>query len=280
MRLVQCNNWRGIYFYLHSEHYMVNKTIMKNIRIPIIATISAAIFLATALASLISLSVLQPYDGILYAFGQTQEVAGGGRQQITNVVLSSSNVLSLSSLTSQDSPYQGSKSAPITVIDFSDLQCHLCARFVKNTEPKINETYIQTDKVALVFKHLPNRGFDSMPAALAAQCTQDQGKFWQFHNLLYEKQGPIDSGWANKDNLKKLAYQISGLDMHNFNSCFDSQKYKSFVESDIASAHSLGFTETPSFIIVKSDGSNPQKIERPQPFPAFKAVIDKELGRA
>jgi protein-disulfide isomerase len=254
---------------------MSNKTIMKNIRIPIIATISSAIFLTTALASLISLSVLQQHDGIFYVYGQTQEIVGG-QQQITNAA-SSSNILSLSSLASQGSPYQGSKSAPVTVIDFSDFQCHLCARYVKNTEPKINETYIQTGEVALVFKHLPNRGFDSMPAALAAQCIQDQGKFWQFHNLLYEKQGPIDSGWANKDNLKKLASQISGLDMHKFDSCFDSQKYKSFIENDIALAHSLGFTETPSFIIVKNDGSSPQKIEGPQPFPAFKAVIDKEL---
>jgi protein-disulfide isomerase len=231
--------------------------------------------LATALASLISLSVLQQHGGIFYVYGQTQGIAGG-QQQITNAA-SSSNILSLLSLTSQGSPYQGSKSAPITVIDFSDFQCHLCARYVKNTEPKINETYIQTGKVALVFKHLPNRGFDSMPGALGAQCTQDQGKFWEFHNLLYEKQGPIDSGWVNKDNLKKLASQISGLDMHKFDSCFDSQKYRSFIENDIALAHSLGFTETPSFIVAKRDGSNPQKIEGPQPFVSFKAVIDREL---
>jgi len=164
---------------------------MKNIRMPIIASISAVIFLATALALLISLSVLQQYDVIFYVYGQTQGIARG-QQQITNAT-SSSNLLSLLSLISQGSSYQGSKSAPVTVIDFSDLQCHLCARYVKNTEPMINKSYIQTGKVALVFKHLPNRGFDSMPAALAAQCAQDQGKFWQFHNLLYEKQGPIDS---------------------------------------------------------------------------------------
>jgi protein-disulfide isomerase len=252
---------------------------LKNIRIPTIATISSTIFLATALASLFSLSVLQQHDGIFNVYGQTQGVTGEQQHQITNAA-SPSNMLSLSRLTSQGSPYQGSTSAPVTVIDFSDFQCHLCARYVKNTEPKINETYIQTGKVSLVFKHLPNRGFDSMPGALAAQCTQYQGKFWQFHNLLYEKQGPIDSGWANKDNLKKLASQISGLDMHKFDSCFGSQKYKSFIENDIALAHSLGFTETPSFIVVKNDGSNLQKIEGPQLFPAFKAIIDKELGGA
>ncbi|MGI0043424.1 MAG: thioredoxin domain-containing protein [Nitrososphaeraceae archaeon] len=67
------------------------------------------------------------------------------------------------------SPYFGDLSAPITIVDFSDFQCHLCARNVKNTEPLINETYIQTGKVVLVFKHPPNRGFDSMGAHLASQ---------------------------------------------------------------------------------------------------------------
>ena len=86
---------------------------LKNIRIPTIATISSAIFLATALASLISLSVLQQHDGIFYVYGQTQGIAGG-QQQITNAA-SSSKILSLLSLISQGSPYQGSKSAPVTV---------------------------------------------------------------------------------------------------------------------------------------------------------------------
>lgn len=190
------------------------------------------------------------------------------------------NNISLSTLIKEGSPHLGSISAPITVIDFSDFQCHLCARYVKATEPEINKTYIQTGKVNLVFKHLPNRGSDSMGVAIAAQCTNDQGKFWQFHNLLYKNQGPIDSGWVNKDNLKKFASQLKGLDMQKFNSCFNSQKYKPFVESDLALAHSLGFTQTPSFMIVKSDGSNPQQLLGPQPFPEFKSVIDKELGGA
>jgi protein-disulfide isomerase len=230
------------------------------IRISIATAIISAIIYSAALASssfILSLSQS-------HAFAQTQGNAG----------------LSLTNLIKQGQPHQGSILDPITIIDFSDLQCRLCQRFVKSTEPQINSTYIQTGKVALVFEHLPNRGFDSTPAALAAQCTNDQGKFWQFHNLLYKNQGPIDSGWASKDNLKKFVLQTPGLDMQKFNSCFDSQKYKTFVESNLALAHSLGFTQTPSFIIVKNDGSNPQKLEGPQPFPEFKAVIDKEFGGA
>lgn len=142
----------------------------------------------------------------------------------------------------------------------------------------LNETYIQSGKVALVFKHLPNRGFDSMVAALAAQCTNDQGKFWQFHNLLYANQKQIDSGWVNKDNLKKFALLIPGLDIQRFNSCFDSDKYKVFVENDIKLALSFGFRETPSFIIVNSDGSNPEFLQGALPFPSFKAVMDRKLS--
>ena len=253
------------------KHIIYNNIVRNKIRISIaiMVIVSVALFsYSTSLAPSSSLLLVSQFfhdKSSTYAFAQTQ---GGEKNP----------ALSLSNLIKQGSPYQGNKSAPVTVIDFSDLQCKLCQRFVKSTEPQINSTYIQTGKVALVFKHLPNRGFDSTPAALAAQCTSDQGLFWQFHNLLYKSQGPIDSGWASKDNLKKLASQIPRLDIQKFNSCFNSQKYKSFIESDLALAHSLGFTQTPSFIIVNSDGSNPQKLEGPQPFPEFKAVIDKEGG--
>ena len=118
---------------------------------------------------------------------------------------STESPFSLTNLIEQGSPFLGDPSAPITIVDFSDFQCHLCARYVENTEPLINETYIQTGQAALVFKHLPNRGFDSMGAHLAAQCTNEQEKFWQFHQLLYENQKGIDTGWVNQDNLKKFA---------------------------------------------------------------------------
>ena len=188
------------------------------------------------------------------------------------------NELSLSSLIKQGSPHLGDFSAPITIIDFSDFQCYLCARYVKETEPIIYENYIQTGKVNLVFKHLPNRGSDSMGAAIAAQCTNDQGKFWEYHKILYTNQKPIDSGWVSKDNLKKLASKITGLNMSNFNSCLDSEKYKSLVEKDITfGSSSLGFQDTPSFIIVNNDGSKPEILRGAHPFPSFKALIDKKI---
>lgn len=186
--------------------------------------------------------------------------------------------LPLQDLIRNGSPFQGKVSAPITIIDFSDFQCYLCNRFVKNTEPLVNQSYIQTGKVALVFNHLPNRGFDSMGAALAAQCTNDQGKFWQFHNLLYSNQKAIDSGWVSKENLKNFASQIPGLDIKRFDRCFDSEKYKSFVQKDIELALSFGFKETPSFIVENSNGSSQETMSGALPFESFKAVIDKKIS--
>jgi protein-disulfide isomerase len=125
-----------------------------------------------------------------------------------------------------------------------------------------------------VFKHIPNRGFDSKNASLAAQCTNDQGQFWEFHKILYANQGPIDSGWVNEENLKKFASQLQDFNTTKFNSCFDTKKYESFIDKDIALANSLGFTETPSFIIMNSEGSVIEKIQGPKPFPIFKTVIE------
>jgi protein-disulfide isomerase len=117
-----------------------------------------------------------------------------------------------------------------------------------------------------------------MGAHLAAQCTNEQEKFWQFYKLLYENQQGIDSGWVNEDNLKKLASQIPGLEMEKFNTCFEAQTYREFVDNDVKLANSQGFFETPSFIVVNStDGSDPEIIRGAQPFPAFQSVIEKKL---
>src|SRR5215204_1850627 len=186
--------------------------------------------------------------------------------------------LTLSTLTREGSPLLGNPAALVTIIDFSDFQCYLCARYVKATEPSIKDAYVETGQVVLVFKHLPNRGFDSLGASIAAQCTHEQGKFWDFHKILYENQKPIDSGWVNQENLKKFASKINGLDIEKFNECLDSQKYKEFVQKDIDLGSSFGFQDTPSFVIVNSkDDSDPEILKGAHPFPSFKAIIDEKL---
>ena len=206
--------------------------------------------------------ILLNYNGY-YVFAQ---------QQMKNDELSVQNLLK------SGSPIEGNPHSPVTIWDFSDFQCPNCGRYVKNTEPLLNETYIQTGKASLVYKYFPVVGFDSMNAALAGQCSQEQGKFWQFHKALFANQQPIDSGWVNKDNLRAFASQISGLDLQKFSECLDSERYKDHINNDLEMAKKFQLRATPSFIIVKNDDvTDPYILTGAHPFPSFAAIIDDKL---
>jgi protein-disulfide isomerase len=213
-------------------------------------------------------------------FSPANHELGDSRQPINrseNVVIGAIN-LSPQNLIHSGSPLLGNPFAPVTIVEFGDFQCKFCDRFAKETEPKINATYIQTGKVNMVFKNFVTHGPDSITAAMAAQCANDQGKFWNIYDTLYKNQGEENSGWARADNLKKFASQITGLDIQKFNSCLDSSKYKSFVDKDNAFAISSGFRGTPTFIIEKGDGSKAETLLGAYPFPSFQAIIDKKLS--
>jgi len=186
--------------------------------------------------------------------------------------------LAISSLLAQGSPVFGNQSAPVTIVEFGDFQCHFCGRFAKQTEPQLNSTYFQTGKANLVFKHFVTHGSDSFSAATASQCANDQGKFWNFYETLYNNQGEENSGWVSVNNLKKLATGIPGMDTQKFDSCFDSQKYKSLVENDTNFAFASGFQGTPTFIIQKNSRTDREVLLGAYPFQSFQAIIDKKIS--
>jgi protein-disulfide isomerase len=194
-------------------------------------------------------------------------------------VSSSDNPLSLLALSKNEggSPVLGSLDAPVTVIDFSDFQCPRCARYVKSTEPEIKKEYVDTGKVALIFKHFPRLGEDSFSAALASECANEQGKFWEYHDVLFQNQQGENSGWASKEKLKEFVSQI-GLDRQQFDSCLDSEKYKSTIDRDLALVEELDLQTTPSFLILNSDGTEMEVLTGAYPFPSFKALIDKKIS--
>src|SRR6476469_6646084 len=171
------------------------------------------------------------------------------KQTINHSKIGTTSNLSSQSLIISGSPLLGKPYAPITIVEFGDFQCKFCDRFAKETEPKINSTYIQGGKVNMIFKNFVTHGPDSITAAMSAQCANDQGKFWNFYQILYKNQGSENSGWANTYGMKKFALQIPGLDIQKFNSCLDSSKYKLFVNKDNTLAISSGFKSKPSVVI-------------------------------
>ncbi|MCV0410207.1 DsbA family protein [Nitrosopumilus sp.] len=174
--------------------------------------------------------------------------------------------------TAMGSAILGDPSAPITIVEFGDYQCHQCYNWFHNTKPAITRDYIETGKVNLVFVDLAFLGSDSLKAAQASYCAEDQGKYWDYHDLLYNSQeSKIDGGWANSERLKAFAFSL-GLDMNLFDSCLDSGKYSKRVQYNIQQAKDHGVGGTPGFFIVGPDGQ--QQISGAQPFSVFKQILD------
>ena len=174
--------------------------------------------------------------------------------------------------TAMGSPILGDPSAPVTIVEFGDYQCHQCQNWFKNTKPSITQDYIETGKVNLVFVDLAFLGRDSPKAAQASYCAEDQEMYWEYHDLLYVSQeSKIDGGWANDERLKAFAFAL-GLDMELFESCLDSGKYSKRVQYNIQQARDHGVRGTPGFIVVGPDGQ--QQLGGAQPFSVFKQVLD------
>ncbi len=177
--------------------------------------------------------------------------------------------------TAMGSPILGSESAPVTIVEFGDYQCHQCYNWYHNTKDSIFENYIDSGKVNLVFVDLAFLGRDSIKASSASYCAEEQGKYWEYHDILYNYQEGIDSGWANSERLKAFAQNL-GLDEELFNSCLDSGKFNKRVQYNISEAKKHGTTGTPTFIIIGPDGQQ-QKLVGAQPYSVFKNVLDSMI---
>jgi len=163
-------------------------------------------------------------------------------------------------------PSKGPASAPIEMVEFSDFQCPFCLR-AHATVDEVLKKY--GDRIHFVYRHypLPNHP-NARPAAEAAACAAEQGKFWQYHDRLFEQQSRLSEA-----DLKAHAAAL-GLDAPKFNACVDSRKYRDQVETDMKEGNEAGVDGTPAFFI------NGRLLSGAQPFQAFQRLIDEELGRA
>jgi len=164
-----------------------------------------------------------------------------------------------------DSPSQGPANAPIELVEFSDFQCPFCYRAHPTVKQVLN-TY--GSKVRFVYRNypLPNHP-NARPAAEAAQCANEQGQFWAYHDRLFADQNKLGDA-----DLRASAVAL-GLDAPKFNACLDSHKYKPRVDADLQAGNEAGVNGTPAFFI------NGRMISGAQPYDEFKKVIDEELAR-
>jgi protein-disulfide isomerase len=164
-----------------------------------------------------------------------------------------------------NSPAKGSANAPIELIEFSDFQCPFCLR-ADPTVQQVLKTY--GDRIRFVYRHypLPNHP-NARPAAEAAACANEQGKFWPYHDRLFANPSKLSDA-----DLKQAAAEL-GLNTSQFNTCVDTHKLKPLVDADVRDGEQAGVNGTPAFFI------NGRAISGAQPYDVFKKIIDEELSR-
>lgn len=170
-------------------------------------------------------------------------------------------------VSADDDPFLGSSGAPVVIIEFSDFECPYCGTFFRNTLPELKEKYINTGKVKFVYRDFPLPSHkNAQAAAEAAQCANDQNKYWEMHNKIFENQEAIA-----KNDLINYAASL-GLNENDFKKCFGDGKYAKEVKADLNDGSRLGVDGTPTFFI------NGQKLVGAQPFSAFEKIIEEILA--
>ena len=176
-------------------------------------------------------------------------------------------------------PIIGNPDAPITIIEFSDFQCPFCARFHIETLPLIMNEYINEGQVKLVFRDFPIQSIhpNALPASVAAECANEQGKFKEMHDMLFENQNK----WSNQslDNLMITLSQYASemeLEEEKFDSCLKNGKYIEEIQKDLDDGRTYGVSGTPGFF-VGNDQIGFIELTGAQPFENFKKVIDNQL---
>jgi len=185
--------------------------------------------------------------------------------------------IELSIFTGNSSPILGDPNAPITLVEFGDYQCFFCNRHFQETEAKLIENYINTGKVKMIFKDFTIIGPDSTSAAHATHCANDQGKFWDYHHILYTNWGGENNGWASSEHLLEFAQEIN-LDTEQFTQCMLAKSHEAIIDASNQDARTLGLGGTPGFFII-GPNSDVTKLGGAQPYEVFERIFEEELTK-
>ncbi len=214
---------------------------------------------------MVSGAVIYSRDG---STGQNALVGGQQKVEIKKIDIEVKNA-----------PMLGDANAPVTIIEYGDFQCPFCQRYAQNVQSAIISEYVNSGKAKFVWKDYAFLGQESLWAAEAARCANDQGKFWQYHDYVYSHQGQENSGAFAKPNLKKFA-QALGLNISQFNNCLDSGKYTAFIQQETQQGSTYGVSGTPATFVNGRLVADPNgNSVGAAPFSVFKSAIDQELAK-
>lgn len=182
------------------------------------------------------------------------------------------SVLTQKMLIQNGSPVLGDQLAEITILEFGDYQCTFCYKFHQETLPILKDEFINSGKIKMVFKDFPLNGNDSKIAGEATYCAEDQNKYWEYHNTLYENWAGERTGWIKLDVLYKFAKDIE-LDFDEFSDCLNQHKYLNRVLDNERYGIEIDIDATPTFLVF--DDKKVIRIIGAQPIDIFRQVINE-----
>ena len=174
---------------------------------------------------------------------------------VTDPMLSSmsdESELTITQLMENGSPIIGNQNAEISIVEFGDYQCTFCYKFHQNTLNIIQSDYIDSGKINYVYRDFPLNGSDSILAAEATYCANDQGEYWKYHNLLFENWAGENTGWITMNSLTQFAMDLN-LDITEFKNCLTTHKYYQKIIDNENYAKKISINATPSFLIFNND---------------------------
>jgi len=158
------------------------------------------------------------------------------------------SLLTSAQLMKNGSPKIGLSTAPVSIVEFGDYQCTFCYKFHQSTLSDIKIEYIDTGKVNYVYRDFPLNGPNSVLAAEASYCADEQNKYWQYHNIIFKNWAGENTGWVNMNSLVEFAVQAN-LDIPEFRNCLNEHKYYEKVTDNENYARQIGINATPTFLI-------------------------------
>lgn len=189
-----------------------------------------------------------------------QVLGGGGSSIPARVAIGDGRVL-------------GDANAPVTVVEYADFQCPVCKRAETSIISEIERDYITQGLVKVEFRMYPFLGQESWDAAQAAEAAREQGKFWEYHDALFNAQGRENSGAFSYDKLVEIA-QAVGLDVPQFEATLTSNKYLDPIQKEVDGARGKDVASTPTFFIGET------KIVGAQDYETFQQAIEAGLANA
>jgi protein-disulfide isomerase len=148
----------------------------------------------------------------------------------------------------------GRASAPVTLVEFADLQCPYCAQYAVDVMPSLVEEYVRTGKVKLEFHGLAFVGPDSETALRTVMSAASQNRMWHVLDLLYRNQGAENSGWVTEPLLRSIGESVPGLETAALLDSRSSAEVSNRIAADRSSADAAGINSTPTFAVGRSGG--------------------------